>query len=236
MGLQYRGSGSDEGRIRRRRIKQPFAVWSELEGTYQFVQTYAPGLFTVPYAEARSQAVAARAEEAKPMPEQEIGKGKPGPGRPAKTGDNITRFEEDLPALGDVAPGAQRGTSAGYLTSRIAREAPEVLEEMKEGKHASVRSAAVKAGIIKKEIRCVAQPTKTSNVSAPDTATAPIHRSVAAGTLVNLGRRCLAAARAGYQAPPRGFRPSSGRRCMPPCIRHTSSLSRRRRRGGSSPP
>jgi hypothetical protein len=45
----------------------------------------------------------------------------------------------------------QRGTSAEYYTARIARDRPDILEEMKAGKYKSVRAAAKAAGIIKEE-------------------------------------------------------------------------------------
>lgn len=41
------------------------------------------------------------------------------------------------------------GTSSSYLTARIARDCPEVLEKMKAGKYPSVRAAARAAGILK---------------------------------------------------------------------------------------
>lgn len=43
----------------------------------------------------------------------------------------------------------QRGTSSEYYTARIARDAPEVLEQMKAGAFKSVRAAAKAAGIIR---------------------------------------------------------------------------------------
>ena len=49
-----------------------------------------------------------------PLPPQEIGKGKPGPGRGKETGDDITRLE--------------RGTSASYLVRRLKHPAPELAE------------------------------------------------------------------------------------------------------------
>lgn len=72
-----------------------------------------------------------------PMPEQEIGLGKPGPGRGNKTGDDITRFSE-------------RGTSQHYLLRRIARDCPELLDDIGPGKpYRSARAAAIAAGIVK---------------------------------------------------------------------------------------
>ncbi len=57
-----------------------------------------------------------------PHPIQEIGKGKPGPGRGHKTGYNITRL---------------RGDSADYLTDRIARDDIDILDRMKAGEYKS---------------------------------------------------------------------------------------------------
>ena len=45
------------------------------------------------------------------------------------------------------------GNSASYLASRIARDAPEVLEQMKQGAFRSVRAAAKAAGIIRDKTR-----------------------------------------------------------------------------------
>ena len=41
------------------------------------------------------------------------------------------------------------GNSAEYLTARIARDRPDVLDDMKAGKYRSVRAAAIDAGIVK---------------------------------------------------------------------------------------
>jgi hypothetical protein len=42
-----------------------------------------------------------------------------------------------------------RGNKADYLTARIARDRPDVLERMKAGEFPSVRQAAIAAGIVK---------------------------------------------------------------------------------------
>lgn len=41
-----------------------------------------------------------------------------------------------------------QGTSPEYLTARIARDRPDILERMKAGEYSSVRSAAIDAGIV----------------------------------------------------------------------------------------
>jgi hypothetical protein len=46
-------------------------------------------------------------------------------------------------------PKPKHGNDATYLTSRIARDAPEVLERMKAGEFKSARAAAIEAGIVK---------------------------------------------------------------------------------------
>jgi len=57
-----------------------------------------------------------------------------GPGRGNKTLDNIKCFS---------------GTNPSYLTARIKRDHPEILERMKAGEFKSVRQAAIEAGIVK---------------------------------------------------------------------------------------
>ncbi len=73
-------------------------------------------------------AVIAHAETAEPISQH-------GGSRVNKQGDNITL--------------TQRGTEPKYLTARIARDHPDILERMKAGEYTSVRQAALDAGIIK---------------------------------------------------------------------------------------
>ncbi len=47
----------------------------------------------------------------------------------------------------------QQGTSADYLTARIARDRPDILERMKTGEYRSVRQAAIEAGIVNAKTR-----------------------------------------------------------------------------------
>jgi hypothetical protein len=46
-----------------------------------------------------------------------------------------------------------RGNSAEYLVARIARDRPDILEDMKQGKYRSVRQAAIEAGIVNAKTR-----------------------------------------------------------------------------------
>jgi hypothetical protein len=75
--------------------------------------------------------------EAQALGAQEIGRGKPGPGRGHKTGNDITRFH------------GNRGTSAAYLTARLARDRPDILARLRAGDYPSVRAAAKDAGLVK---------------------------------------------------------------------------------------
>jgi hypothetical protein len=76
--------------------------------------------------------VQATAEEAKPI----LGHG--GDRTTQEQGDNIT---------------LKRGDDAEYLTRRIARDRPDILERMKAGEFTSVRAAALEAGIRKRTIQ-----------------------------------------------------------------------------------
>jgi hypothetical protein len=49
----------------------------------------------------------------------------------------------------DVVNSSSGGNSADYLTARIARDHPKILERMKQGEFTSVRAAAKEAGIVK---------------------------------------------------------------------------------------
>jgi site-specific DNA-methyltransferase (adenine-specific) len=79
------------------------------------------------------RAVIARAEEARPLAEHgEIGNGR-------SRDDNVSS--------------TSAGNSAEYLTARIARDRPDILEQMKRGEFKSVRAAAKAAGIVKDRSR-----------------------------------------------------------------------------------
>lgn len=62
-------------------------------------------------------------------------------GRPPKT-DKLDNYQVY------TAEQMGGGTSADYLTARIARDRPDILEDMKQGKYRSVRQAAIEAGIV----------------------------------------------------------------------------------------
>lgn len=50
---------------------------------------------------------------------------------------------------GYIVTSSERGNNAEYLTSKIARDRPDILDRMKAGEFKSVRAAAIEAGIIK---------------------------------------------------------------------------------------
>lgn len=75
---------------------------------------------------AKAKADAIQAARKNPMPPQEIGCGKAGPGRGKKTGDDSTRF-------------GRGSTSSTYLLRRLARVNPEILNQLEAGEFKSVR-------------------------------------------------------------------------------------------------
>ena len=90
----------------------------------------------------------------------------------AEARDRVRRFAENATPLkeqGDRGNGkkdynynvfpVERGTDSEYLTNRIARDRPDILERMKAGEYRSVRSAAIDAGII--------DPDKTKRYQLP---------------------------------------------------------------------
>lgn len=91
--------------------------------------------------------------KAQPLAAAEIGVegGKPGPGRGHKTGSDSTRLV--------------RGETQTYLLRRIARDQPQLLDQIGPGKeHRSARAAAIAAGIIKPvpTVRLVADMSKVA--------------------------------------------------------------------------
>ncbi len=93
-------------------------------------------------AEARAR-IAAMAENAKPLAAN---------GTNQHGIDNYKTLSLDTPSI-------IGGTSPEYLTARIARDRPDILERMKAGEYKSVRSAAIDAGII--------DPDKSKRYSLP---------------------------------------------------------------------
>jgi hypothetical protein len=53
----------------------------------------------------------------------------------------------------NLFPSDKRGNSTDYLTRRIARDRPDILERLKSGEIESVRQAAIEAGILPKQER-----------------------------------------------------------------------------------
>lgn len=100
--------------------------------------------------------IAAIAERAVPLNGHEYGNGVAGPGRGNKTDNNNNVFSCGM-----------QGTSPEYLTARIARDRPDILERMKAGEYKSVRGAAIDAGII--------DPDKTRRYSLPTDPTTAAH-------------------------------------------------------------
>ena len=91
--------------------------------------------------------VQAIAENAKPLVEHGSEYTKAG-GRGKKLVDNCQLVSSE-----------KGGNDTEYLTARIARDRPDILEEMKQGKYKSVRAAAIDAGIV--------DPNKTKRFQLP---------------------------------------------------------------------
>lgn len=118
---------------------QPFETWLELEATYHFAFNGRQEMFNASFENANARRVATQALDA-------AVKDARGGGLKGHGGDRRSEDEEK--------PSLQRklethGNSADYLTARIARDHPEVLERMKVGEFRSVRQAAIAAGIVK---------------------------------------------------------------------------------------
>jgi len=67
--------------------------------------------------------------------------------KPIRESRRPTREEQKNGKYNNII--VNQGTSAKYLAARIARDRPDILEEMKAGKYRSVRAAAIDAGIVK---------------------------------------------------------------------------------------
>jgi hypothetical protein len=74
-----------------------------------------------------------------PMSLQEIGMGKPGPGRGIKTADNVMRLSNGK---------AQYGNSAAYYAARLRRDYPDIADALAQGKYLSAHAAAKAAGFV----------------------------------------------------------------------------------------
>lgn len=93
---------------------------------------YSPTLIDRIIDERKARTAREMAEEPKPQPTRgEVGKGRP------------------LDRSDIIRPKIRNGTDPEYLTARIARDHPDILERMKAGEFPSVRAAALEAGIIK---------------------------------------------------------------------------------------
>jgi hypothetical protein len=136
------------------RVGRPFETWAQMENTYHYAQRYAPELLTKSLREAT--AVAQRAAEMPDDPEK-INAG-PGP---------LTKEEKANPHNIRITE-AGYGTNADYLTRRIARDHPDILERMKAGEYRSVRAAALEAGIVSR--------TQTVRIDNPHSAARTLRR------------------------------------------------------------
>lgn len=112
------------------RLGLTWETFVELERVHHFAHTCAPELKLRRYADARAVVeLAIAAVKTDPLPEQgQIGNGR------SRNNNVISTIQ---------------GNSQNYLTARIARDHPEILDRMKAGEFGSVRAAALVAGIVK---------------------------------------------------------------------------------------
>lgn len=116
------------------RVGRRFETWAELESTYHYAQTYAPELLDKAFPAAQRERAIALASQNR--------------GKPINSGRGPVSAEEraanrDIITISETG----KGTNAKYLSLRIERDHPEIAERMRAGEFASVRAAALEAGI-----------------------------------------------------------------------------------------
>jgi hypothetical protein len=156
------------------RVGRPYETWAELESTYRFAQRFAPDLLKKAFnlakgaKERATQAARAIAEAVKE--ELKINKG---PGR-------LTDQERSNNHIMMITDGKATGyaTSAVYLTRRIARDRPDILERMASGEYRSIRAAALDAGI--------APDTQSVRMDDADSAAQTLRKHMSPGVLAEL--------------------------------------------------
>jgi hypothetical protein len=99
---------------------KPIKIWSDLEETHQLIHELDPELLEkLTYGEAREVVLRSH--------------GRPPKGEERKGTDSTFI----------------RGSTSAYLTARLARDRPDLLERLKAGEFSSVRAAAREAGIVR---------------------------------------------------------------------------------------
>ena len=63
--------------------------------------------------------------------------------------DEIDNQVDNINLNSDNKPEQKGGTSKSYFLRRLARDAPEILDQYEAGEHKSARAAAIAAGIVK---------------------------------------------------------------------------------------
>lgn len=151
------------------RVKQNFARWRELEGTYQYAHRYARDLFDGPLGNAQAQMDLAKAERQKAI----------------EAADDVP-----LPANGEIGVGrisldnikANGGTSESYLRRRLKRDHPEIYERVA-ADLISAHAGAVEAGIRKR--------TQSVRMDSPESAAATLRKHMSLEARQALARLLL---------------------------------------------
>lgn len=127
--------------------------------------------------ERRDREARSRAVEAEPI--EKHGGAREGAGRRAAEASSRAESIEGLPLFAAKKAPAPRAknqpvvnrliygsTNADYLTARIARDRPDILQRMKAGEFPSVRKAAIEAGIVKPTIAVQLDPEAAGRILA----------------------------------------------------------------------
>lgn len=120
------------------RVGRPYDTWFDLEATYRYATKFKPELLKKAFSLARSAAEKAGALVKALDAGARINDPRPGP---------IPKANMDIIHISGNLGG---GTSADYLTRRIARERPDILRRMAAGEYRSVRAAALDAQLAPK--------------------------------------------------------------------------------------
>ena len=146
-------------------VRRPFAVWVELENTYQFAHQYAPELFNASFpdaTEARERFEVAKIEERKASERKRQASLALADAKPVLVGEELKgarsegghlggRPKKDIAKnLGTVSTKVNREprTSSSHITRRLAVHRPDLLELVRSGQ-LSPHAAGKQAGLIR---------------------------------------------------------------------------------------
>lgn len=124
------------------RVGRPYDTWAELESTYHYAQDYKPELLEAAFPDAIGRMQAEIADIKRRL--DRGGVINVGPGRIPTDSNNADNIS--------ISPGRSFGSSAKYLTRRIARDRPDIAARMGAGEFPSAAAAARAAGISQRPV------------------------------------------------------------------------------------